>query len=289
MGLVREQIIGRTLGTTRQADLYFASFTLPDFLNYLLAAGALSIVFIPIFVEYVQRGEHDAAWRALSAIANFILVVGGLAIALLMIFARPLAIFVGLGFSGAGELDTLAHLIRIILPAQVFLVVGGLLSAALQAQDRHLLPAMAPLVYSAGIIAGGLIGSDFGQSADGFAWGVLIGAALGPFALPLCGCIRCNIRWHPVFSFASPDLKRYLWLSFPIMIGFSIVVVDEWIIKNQASYLPAGALSYLQYGRTLMKVPIGADCSAPGSSRAVRGPATDGPQIQTPKSDAPRG
>jgi hypothetical protein len=31
---VREQIIGRTLGASRQADLYFASFTLPDFLNY---------------------------------------------------------------------------------------------------------------------------------------------------------------------------------------------------------------------------------------------------------------
>ncbi|HLN08428.1 MAG TPA: lipid II flippase MurJ, partial [Xanthobacteraceae bacterium] len=44
---------------------------------------------------------------------------------------------------------------------------------------------------------------------------------------------------------------------FPIMIGFSIVVVDEWIIKNQASYLAAGTLSYLLYGRTLMKVPIG--------------------------------
>jgi putative peptidoglycan lipid II flippase len=41
------------------------------------------------------------------------------------------------------------------------------------------------------------------------------------------------------------------------MIGFSIVVVDEWIIKNQASYLAAGTLSYLQYGRTLIKVPIG--------------------------------
>jgi putative peptidoglycan lipid II flippase len=54
MGLLREQIIGRSLGATREADLYFASFTLPDFLNYLLAAGALSIVFIPIFVEYVE-------------------------------------------------------------------------------------------------------------------------------------------------------------------------------------------------------------------------------------------
>jgi putative peptidoglycan lipid II flippase len=257
IGLVREQIIGRTLGATRQADLYFASFTLPDFLNYLLAAGALSIVFIPIFIEYVERGARDDAWRALSVIANFILIVGGTMIALLMIFARPLASFIAPGFTAPGELETLTHLIRIILPAQILLMIGGLLSATLQAQDRHLLPAMAPLVYSAGIIAGGLIGSRLGASADGFAWGVLIGAALGPFALPLVGCMRSKMRWHPIFSFTNPDLKRYLWLSFPIMIGFSIVVVDEWIIKNQASYLPAGALSYLQYGRTLMKVPIG--------------------------------
>ncbi len=257
IGLLREQIIGRTLGASRQADLYFASFTLPDFLNYLLAAGALSIVFIPIFVEYIERDDRDGAWRALSVIANFLLVVGGLAIILLMVFARPLAGFVAPGFTDSGEIDTLTRLMRIILPAQFFLVVGGLLSAALQAQDRHLLPAIGPLVYSAGIIVGGLVGSRFGLGADGFAWGVLIGAAVGPFALPLYGCLRCRMRWHPILSLSNSDLKRYLWLSFPIMVGFSIVVVDEWIVKNQASYLPAGALSYLQYGRTLMKVPIG--------------------------------
>ena len=257
IGLVREQIIGRTLGASRQADLYFASFTLPDFLNYLLAAGALSIVFIPIFVEHIERDDHDGAWRALSVIANFILVIGGPAILLLVVFARPLAGFIAPGFTDPGEIDTLTRLVRIILPAQFFLVVGGLLSAALQAQDRHLLSAIGPLVYSAGIIAGGLIGSRFGLGADGFAWGVLFGAALGPFALPLCGCLRCKMRWHPIISVTNSDLKRYLWLSFPIMVGFSIVVVDEWIVKNQASYLPAGTLSYLQYGRTLMKVPIG--------------------------------
>ena len=132
------------------------------------------------------------------------------------------------------------------------------MSAALQAQDRHLLPAMAPLVYSAGIIVGGLVGAHYaGMGADGFAWGVLAGSAMGPFALPLYGCLRTRMRWHPILSFRNADLRHYLWLSFPIMIGFSIVVVDEWIVKNQASYLAQGALSYLQYGRTLMKVPIG--------------------------------
>jgi len=257
MGLVREQIIGRTLGASHEADLYFASFTLPDFLNYLLAAGALSIVFIPIFLDYFNRGDRDGGWRSFSAIANFIVVAGSVSIALMMVFARPLAGVVAPGFSSPDEVDTLVRLMRIILPAQLFHVVGGLLSAALQAQDLHVLPAMAPLVYSAGIIIGGLVGAKLGAGADGFAWGVLVGSAVGPFALPLYGCLRTRMRWSPLLSFSNPDLKHYLWLSFPIMIGFSIVVVDEWIVKNQASYLAAGALSQLQYGRTLMKVPIG--------------------------------
>jgi putative peptidoglycan lipid II flippase len=258
LGLLREQIVGRTLGATREADLYFASFTLPDFLNYLLAAGALSIVFIPIFLTYLQRGDEKRGWEAFSVIANFILFASCGGIALLMVFAKPLAGWVAPGFTSPHEIETLVRLTRIVLPAQLFHVVGGLLSAALQAQDRHVLPALAPLVYSAAIIACGLGGTCFGVTgADGFAWGVLVGSVLGPFALPLYGCMRTSMRWRLLFSFRNPDLRRYLWLSAPIMMGFSIVAVDEWIIKNQASYLGEGVLSYLQYGRTLMKVPIG--------------------------------
>ena len=258
MGLLREQIIGRTLGASRQADLYFASFTLPDFLNYLLAAGALSIVFIPIFLAHLERGDHERGWESFSVIANFIVVAGAVGIGLLMVFARPLAALVAPGFTDPNDVDTLVRLTRIILPAQFFHVIGGLLSAALQAQNLHALPAMAPLVYSAGIIAGGLVGAQYPElGADGFSWGVLAGSAAGPFGLPLYGCLRTRMRWVTRLSFRHPDLRRYLWLSVPIMIGFSIVVVDEWIVKNQASYLGAGTLAYLQYGRTLMKVPIG--------------------------------
>jgi putative peptidoglycan lipid II flippase len=257
MGLVREQIIGRTLGASREADLYFASFTLPDFLNYLLAAGALSIVFIPIFLAHLQRGENDRGWEAFSAIANFMLIAGTIGIALLMAFARPLTGVVAPGFTQPEEVDMLVRLMRIVLPAQIFHIIGGLLSAVLQAQDRHFLPAMAPLVYSAGIIIGGLVGAQLGVGAEGFAWGVLAGSILGPFGLPLYGCLRTHMRWRPTLSLRNPDLRRYLYLSAPIMVGFSIVAVDEWIIKNQASFLAEGALSHLQYARTLMKVPIG--------------------------------
>jgi putative peptidoglycan lipid II flippase len=255
IGLVREQVIGRTLGASREADLYFASFTLPDFLNYLLAAGSLSIVFIPMFIGYVQRGERERGWQAFSVIANFVFLLGGLGVGVLMLLARPLAHVVAPGFDAA-EIDALVRLTRIILPAQLFHIVGGLLSAVLQAQDRHFLPALAPLLYSSCIIAGGLLGAPH-IGAEGFAWGVLIGSILGPFGLPFAGCLKERLRWFPLLSFRHPDLRHYLWLSFPIMLGFSIVAVDEWILKNQASYLPEGGIAYLQFGRALMKVPIG--------------------------------
>ena len=215
-------------------------------------------MFIPIFLAHIERGDHDRGWESFSVIANFIVLVGTVGIGVLMVFARPLAALVAPGFTDPTDVDTLVRLSRIVLPAQFFHVIGGLLSAVLQAQNLHTMPAMAPLVSSAGIIAGGLIGAYYPDlGADGFAWGVLAGSIIGPFGLPLFGCLKTKMRWTPLFSLRNGDLKRYLWLSVPIMIGFSIVVVDEWIIKNQASYLAIGGLSHLQYARTLMKVPIG--------------------------------
>ncbi len=255
IGLVRETVIGRMLGASREADIYWAAFVLPDFLNYLLAAGALSIVFIPIFSGYLVEGRPHRGWEAFSVIANF---VGGaclLALVALSLGARPLVEVVAPGFSPE-EIDSLTRLTRIMLPAQFFHIVGGLLSAVLQARDRHLLPALAPLVYSGCIILGGLVGAPW-IGAEGFAWGVLAGSVAGPFGLPFIGCLRSELPWRPIFRFRHPDLRRYLVLSLPIMLGFSIIAVDEWILKNQASYLPAGAVSTLQYARTLMKVPIG--------------------------------
>ena len=72
IGLVREAVFGRIVGGGTGADLYLAAFTLPDFLNYLLAAGALSIVFIPIFGGYLDRGEDAQGWRAFSVISTFV-------------------------------------------------------------------------------------------------------------------------------------------------------------------------------------------------------------------------
>ncbi len=252
IGLVREAVIGRTLGSSAAGDAYWTAFVLPDFLNYLLAGGALSIVFIPIFQRHLAAGDEERGWRAFGTIATFLTLLLSLATIALWSALPLLAPVVAPGFDAA-QLALLVHLSRILLPAQIFHVLGGLFSAALQARDRHAVPAFAPLVYTLGIIAGGLVT----RSAEGFAWGVLVGSFLGPFLLPLVACVRLGLVWRPRLAFGDPDLRTYLVRSLPIMLGFSIVAVDDWILRREGSLLGTGAASALTYAKNLMKVPMG--------------------------------
>jgi putative peptidoglycan lipid II flippase len=252
VGLLREAVIGRTLGGSAAADAYWTAFVLPDFLNYLLAGGALSIVFIPIFQRHLAAGDEPRAWRAFGTVSSALLLLLGAATLLLWFLLPSLAPLVAPGFT-AEQRELLVHLSRILLPAQVFHVLGGLCSAALQARDRHAIPALAPLVYTLGIVAGGLLL----RSAEGFAWGVLAGSVLGPFLLPLLACRGIGFSWRPRLSFGDPDLRAYLARSLPIMIGFSIVVVDDWILRREGTLLGTGAASTLTYAKNLMKVPVG--------------------------------
>lgn len=261
IGLVREAVIGRVLGGGGEADVFWTAFVVPDFMNYLLAGGALSLVFIPIFNGYLAEGREEAGWRAFSAVANFLLLVLAVVVPVLWLAMPALARLVAPGFDDAQQAE-LVWLSRIVLPAQIFHLVGGLLSATLQARDKHVLPALAPLLYTGSIVVGGLVG----QSAAGFAWGVLVGSVLGPFGLPLLGNLQHGLGWRLRLPFTHPDLRLYLWRSLPIMLGFSVVVVDDWVLRNQGSLLAEGSISSLQYAKTLMKVPMGVFGLATGAA-----------------------
>ena len=254
VGIVREAVIGRTIGSEGDADVYWAAFVLPDFLNYLLAGGALSLVFIPIFSRYLSSDDEEGGWQAFGVISSFLVLAMGAVVAFGWIYAPQLVEFIAPGFNPEQKQD-LVRLTRIVLPAQLFHFQGGLLAATLQAKDRHVLPALAPLIYTGSIVGVGLLGWER-LGADAFAWGVLVGSILGPFGLPLIGNIRAGMKWKPSLNLRNRDFRSYVWLSLPVMLGFSVVVVDDWMFKRFGS-LQEGVVSQLQYAKTMMKVPMG--------------------------------
>ena len=252
IGLVRQSALGRSLGVSGSADVYQAAFGIPDWFSTLLAGGALSIVFIPIFSAHLARGDEARGWRTFSNMANLLLLVMAVVGTAFWIAAPWLVGVLAPGFSGQ-QLIELTHLTRIILPAQAFHIIGGLLSASLLARDRHFVPAVAPLLYSVGIIAGGLITG----TAEGFAWGVVGGAFAGPFLLPLIVTLRGGLKWSPVLDLSDPDVRLYITRWIPVLLGGSLVLLDDTLIARFGSGLGEGAIATLSYAKSLMRAPMG--------------------------------
>lgn len=262
IGLLREALIGRILGTTGQADVYFVAFTLPDFINYLLAGGALSIILIPILSAHLERDGVERAGATLSNIANVlaVAVTGILAVAW---FAAPQIVpLLAPGFTPE-QISRLAALTRIILPGQAFHLLGGVLSAYLQARDRHAAPALAPLIYAGCVIVGGLAAPS-GLAAEGLAWGVLVGSFIGPFLTPALAALRLGLRWQPAFRIFDSDLRTYVLRSLPIMLGFSIIVVDDWLLRQVGSTLGSGIVAAANYAKQIIRMPTGVLAVAAG-------------------------
>src|SRR3954466_12941790 len=75
IGYVREAYIAWAFGAGTQTDAYVAAFTLPDWLNYILAGGTASITFISIHTRYLSQDKQDDAKKTFSAIITIISTV----------------------------------------------------------------------------------------------------------------------------------------------------------------------------------------------------------------------
>ena len=96
---MREWTVAHLIGSNGLTDTYYAAFTLPDFLNYLVAGGALGIIFIPVFTEYMAENREDEGWHVFSTVMTFMAIVLIALILLGEIFAPQLVRVIAPGFN----------------------------------------------------------------------------------------------------------------------------------------------------------------------------------------------
>ncbi len=255
-GVAREMVLAALAGAGMAVDAYRVAFVLPEILNHILASGFLSVTFIPIFSRYLAEGEDEAGW---VTFANIITIFGALLILLIvagMVLAPVVVPFLAAGRQDPQFIALAVRMTRITLPAQFFFFAGGMLMAVQYARARFLYPALAPLIYNLGIIAGGWLLSPM-LGVEGFCWGALAGAAIGSFAIQLVGAVRVGMRFRPVVNFHHPDLRRYVLLTLPLMIGLTMVFSTELFSKFFGSFLPTGAIAWMDYAMRVMLILVG--------------------------------
>jgi putative peptidoglycan lipid II flippase len=246
IGLVRVKYIMLLFGSGVSADAFNAAFVLPDTISYFLVGGAASITFVTILTRYRESGRDAEAERSLSVILTTMYLVLGAAIVLAEIFAPW---YVHWWFNGFDpqKAALCIKLTRILLPAQLCFFAGGVFGAVLLVRKQFSVQAVAPLIYGLGTIVGGmLLVRRMGVSS--LALGTVAGAICGPFLLNWYFARRVGVRYRVILDWHDEGLREWFRLSLPLMIGVSLVTVDNWIIGHFASKI-GGAVSLMSYAK----------------------------------------
>jgi len=253
IGLVRLKYIAWLFGSGVEADALTAAFVLPDLISYFLVGGVASISMVSMLTRYRETGHEAEGERSLSVILNTMFLVLGSAILIAEIAAPT---WVHWWFSGfKPETAVLCvRLTRILLPAQLFFFAGGVFASVLLVRKQFNVQSIAPLIYGIGPIVGGLLLYKY-LGAASLAIGSTLGAFFGPFLLNWYFAHKAGTRYRLLLDFSDEGLHEWVRLSLPLMIGVSLVTMDNVFIGHFAS-AKDGGIALMNYAKQLFTAPM---------------------------------
>ena len=269
LGFVRQLLIARQFGLSTELDAFNAANNLPDMLFALISGGALAMALIPVLSEYLQQKGRAEAWGLFSRIANLVFLTTAILSVIIALLADHIVgwqVGIAPGFT-PDQQALVADLMRLNLIATLLFSTGGMLIAALQANQHFLLPALAPSMYDLGMMFGILVLAPqtpyqigpvtipaLGLGVHGLVYGVILGAAL--FVLvQVPGLVRYHFRWTPKIDLRNPGLQQILRLMGPRIVTVFFIQLVFLAQDNLASRLVAGSVTVLVYGWLFMQVP----------------------------------
>ncbi len=255
LGYVRLKALAYVFGSTYQTDAYISSFNVIDFLYFLLAGGALSAAFIPVFTEYINRDEKEEGWRVASNVFCVLFAATLIGITLWGIFTPAFVRFMVKGYDEKTT-QLCIYLTRCLLPMVIFTVMSALASAVLNAYKVFGAPAYAYVFYNIPITVATLVlGPRLG--IVGLVYGVLLGAA-GLVFIQIPALLKLGMKLTMNFSLKDPSLRLMIKLFIPAMLGLSISQFNLIFIPQFfASHFSHGVVTYFNYANRIIMLPYG--------------------------------
>jgi putative peptidoglycan lipid II flippase len=267
LGIIRQLLFNILFGTGPQANAYYAAAYLPETLFELIAGGALSHAFVPVFLSYEKTHGQREAWRLTSLVFNMMLVTLT-ALVLIGEFLAPAFVNNWLvpGYSKAEQALTI-NLTRVLLLQPLFLGLGTVITAALNSKRQFLLPAVSVAVYNVGLIGGLLVALVVpGVGIYGPTGGMLTAAAL-QVAVMIPALVKQGARYSFLWNFRHPGLREVLRLLVPNMLAVALTTVSPIIDTAFISYMAdPTSLSAQRNALTLISFPLALVAQAIGQA-----------------------
>lgn len=261
LGWYREKLLLGIYGDSDIAGAYISAFNIPDLLYYLLAGGALSAAFIPIFSAYLAKKQFHDSNRVGSTIANLMLVAIAIGTAIELLFAPYFVKLMAPGYAwGSDVFNLTVALTRILCFMVFFTALSGLFTGMLNSYHHFLATTLVWNTYNLGIIFGMTVLRKFNWGPHGIygvAGGVLIGAfSLAAIQLPVL--LKYGFRYQPVIDVKHEGVKKVLLMFVPVMVAFALMQISlQTIPQILATYIGAPAVTDTRAATRLVLLPLG--------------------------------
>jgi len=257
VGAVRTVLFAWRFGSEGPPNAFVQASRIPDLVYFLIAGGALRAGFVPVFAQLWASGRRDEAWRSFSALFWTLLLIGGAIVGLGMIFSPQLSIAVGPGWvrEHPDLLPLTARLMRLMFPAQLFFVLGGLLMGTLNARHHFLWPGLGPIIYNSLVVAA-IAASTGPQDLWFVALTVPVGAAIGNVLVQLPPLQRVGGRLELYLNLRDEGLRKTFLLAGPVIFGLAIAELNFLVTTVLATYVePTRGPTSLMYANLLWRAP----------------------------------
>ena len=126
LGYVRDQRIAVLLGTTEISVAYQLAFRIPNLFRRLVAEGAMTASFIPVFANYMGEKDPREVWDFANKLFWTLALVVAVITVLGMVFSPYVIHLFTSDVGSAGGLDLAVGLNRIIFPYLFFVALAAL-------------------------------------------------------------------------------------------------------------------------------------------------------------------
>ncbi len=257
LGFIRDVLFAGFFGASASTDAFYIAFRIPNLLRRLVAEGALTISFIPVYTEYrVKRGDDEALKVAQKTLTILIVIITVL-VSLGIIFSPQIIRLFAYGIDDPVILSLATTLNRIMFP---FLFAASFVAFTMGVLNSHgffFAPAFAPVLLNVGIISGILFsGKFFSEPLYCVSIGVL-GGGLMQILLQIPYLVRSGFRMKISFDLNHPGIRKIFSMIAPALFGIAVYQINILMSTILASQLPSGSITYLYYSDRLTELVLG--------------------------------
>jgi len=258
LGLVQTFLFTYVFGGGPDGDAYLQAYIIPNLIYTVVAGGALSSAFIPVFSEYsVGRKDEKTAWHVASSALNLSSVIMIAFSLIAFVLAPYLVPLYCPGFPPA-ELNLTITLTRIMLIQAVVLGASVIIGAILNTKQDFTRTSLGAVLYNVGLDLGLLPGffltfhartsSPADAAVYAATWGVILGAILS-LSVQITGLPKVKMKYTFAFDWKHSGVVKIGQQMVPrvinaVMLSFS-TTVDRFLLSFLGTLVVAHMVSGL--------------------------------------------